>query len=379
MFFPAWSRSLAILALVSGICLSGCGKREASSPAAPPAPAAESPKAAVVPNPLHLGIEPGEVLSLGKVMSTEVRRFQYTITNTTATPLRIRSVRAACYCTALVEAPRGTIPPGGSVVLVFDLTGGKLRVQGEFDRQIRVFFAGRKDADLVLSFTGTLDRSISVSPAGDVDLRRLAKEDTPWERKFVISAALPPPQKLVLGPPEYAASLDVDMAQTASTYEVTVRPAAPLEVGVFRERIRIPVVEPAGLPPVTLGFRGTVGPRLKSTPSNYQFHLVKDTTGLEPIRRRFQVSFGKDSSYKVDPAKLLVTVPEAVKLVGVSQQGHDAVVAVDIQPELLRAVACSTIEFAVGAAHANALIFVHGPRVKAAPDEEEEEEPAAEE
>lgn len=363
--------SLSILMVAASLCLDGCGKKKEAAPVAPPptAPAVAAPLAAA------LTVEPSDMLQLGRVTSGEVRRFQYTIRNTSGVPLQVSQVRRSCECAATVRYPRGTIAPGESAVFVFDLAGSKLP-PGEFSRKIHVSFAGHPELNTELKFAGILDACFAVRPKADAALGKLPKEDTAWERKFEISGTFAPPQKLVLGPPEHDPSLKVTVVEKGDVHEITVGPSGPLPIGELRERIRIPVVEPSGYPPITLTLHGTVGPRLLARPASLTFNTVKNTAGLAPIPVKVRLSFGVGSGYPVESEDVLVNVPEGVTLLGVTQADDDAIVEVAIQPELLVGKKVRGMGIAVGAARAGFRFQIRDPD---AGKGEKEEPPADEE
>jgi len=361
--------SLPAVLLAACVCWSGCGKKEAASP-----PAASSQPVAAPVGP-RLQVEPAGEVQFGRLLSSETRRFQYTIKNTTSYPLRIRTVRPGCYCTTLVQAPRGTIPPGGNAVLEFELSGWKL-FKGDFRRTIHVSFENHPELDVALTFAGTLDPAISVIPGFEANLRRLAQADVPWERKFVLTGTFAPARKLVLGPPEHAGFLKVAIAEKDAAYEVTVSPAQPLPVGELSERIRIPIIEPSGYPPISLGIRGVIGPRLRVNPPMLVLPEVKAITGLTPQRVKIRAAFDAGSGYAVDAGTLRVTVPEEAKLIRVVQAGKDAEIEVDILPEMRLGRKVRSIEIAAGSAKVSLRCFVRKPEMQT-PDAGEE--PAEEE
>jgi len=232
-------------------------------------------------------LEPAGVMQLGNVFSSEVRELKFAVVNKTDKPIRIAGIRATCSCTVPKAPSKEPVPPGGRAELSLQFIGAKVK-EGPFERTAVVALEDAPVPSVLFEFKGTLVEPVSVVPGREVRLPAAKTPDDTWESKVQIRGHLPNEQRLVLVNPPAGERLITDLKETApSAYELTVTPKLPQAKGVFTEDVKLPVREPAGMPPVVIRFQGQVGTVLSIQGRNVR--VWRSSSGT-PVTRTIPLS-----------------------------------------------------------------------------------------
>lgn len=327
------------LALALPVCLFW-NRPVIAADAAGTAPAA--PAATVV-------IEPAGVMDIGSVLSTEVREIKFQLVNRSDKPVKIINMRAACACTVPRAVPTDPIPPGGKVELAVQFTVAKVKA-GAFERSATIELENSPVPVVTFQFKGTAVSAYLIKPGPEVTLPHVKTPDETWETKVQITGTLPNGQRLRLDKPAAGARLITELKETApSAYELTVTPKLPQAPGAFVEELKLPVLEPAGVPPITVRFHGQVGTVLGV--QGRVMHLWKGAIAKPVIRTVVLYQTppdavpvkGKAAREAVPAGEITVKVPPGVTA-AVKEGTNSTAVRLTFAPEILVAGKPGTVD-----------------------------------
>jgi hypothetical protein len=225
-----------------------------------------------------------------------------------------------------------------------------------------------------LKYTGAKTQPITIKPRPSVKIGKLADPATTWTRTFEITGNLDKDLQLTLGVPVCTPPLKAELkALKPSHYQLTVTQTGTRGWGTFRDRVRVPVITPAGHDPLLFTFSGQVGERLSVRPVLFYFPVTLADKPAVMARRTIKISQGAKAVRVVKADEVKAKLPPGVKVAGVTQAGPRAAVELEFAPEFFAKERREKMFFSTPVGQAVAVVAVGGEKpmtMRQAMDEE---------
>jgi len=258
---------------ILGFLLIFCGSCRKSEPEVAPAPDASVETAAVPVEsavvPAVLEVAGGNVRDLGVISEHDVIPLEFTLRNAGKTVQTILDVSFSCPCGEILNPPNNELlQPDGTYTLKLNLFGNRISV-GDFSRFL--LFELIDGHNIGITIRGHIQANLEVTPGRVINLGLLTDSGEAWEKALQIRGVNQLASGFRLSRDLKSDLFELQLEELSQgSYTLKVRPKQSLPyMRLFRSQILLPILEPPGLPALSISIVGQIGEDIIFHPASF--------------------------------------------------------------------------------------------------------------